>query len=65
MYSVTSNFLHRKHIAQSCVVGCKERGGGLTYGDSLNSLGNDNKDHQRMMVDPMLMIIQNLRGISN
>ena len=33
---------HCKHPAHSCVVGCKERGGGLTYGDSRNSSGNDN-----------------------
>ena len=33
---------HCKPPAHFCVVGCKERGGGLTYGDSLNSSGNDN-----------------------
>ena len=33
---------HCEHPAHSCVVGCKERGGDLTYGDSLNSSGNDN-----------------------
>ena len=32
---------HGKHPAHSCVVGCKEGGGGLTYGDSLNSSGKD------------------------
>ena len=32
---------HCKHTAHSCVVACKERGGGLSYGDSLNSSGND------------------------
>ena len=37
----TRGFYHCKHPAHSCVVGCKERGG-LTYGDSLNSSGNDN-----------------------
>ena len=32
---------HCKYPAHSYVVGCKERGGGLTYGDSLNSSMND------------------------
>ena len=31
---------HCKHPAHSCVVGCKAPR--LTYGDSLNSSGNDN-----------------------
>ena len=33
--------VHCKHPAHSCVVGCKERGG-LTFGYSLNSSGNNN-----------------------
>lgn len=40
---VIKNFLlHCKHPAHTCVVGCKERGWGLTYVDSPNSSGNDN-----------------------
>ena len=36
-----SSRTHCKHKAHSCVVGCKERGWGLTYDDSLINLGNN------------------------
>ena len=34
---------------------------GWIMSDTTNSSDETNKDHQRMMVDPMYMIVQNLR----